>query len=102
MQRASHRPMEEAARLAEDRDRLSLDVGRMTDAIAREADHAAREAKRDAIKRDDIERAIESFAARAARPRDRAQDSVTRGIVLVDTDGDKIGQINGLSLHEEG
>ena len=95
------RLMEEAARLAEDRDRLSLDVGRMAD-IAREADHCAREAKHDTIKRDDIQRAIESYAGRAARSRDRAQDSVTRGIVLVDTDGDKIGQINGLSLHEEG
>ena len=62
----------------------------------------ASEAKHDTIKRDDIQRAIESYAGRAARPRDRAQDSVTRGIVLVDTDGDKIGQINGLSLHEEG
>jgi predicted ATP-dependent protease len=95
------RLMEEAARLAEDRDRLSLDVGRIAD-IAREADHAAHEAKHATIKRDDIQRAIESYAGRAARPRDRAQDSVTRGIVLVDTDGDKIGQINGLSLHEEG
>jgi predicted ATP-dependent protease len=95
------RLMEEATRIAEDRDRLSLDVGRLTD-IAREADLSAREAKHDTIKREDIQRAIESAADRAARPRDRAQDSLTRGFVLVDTDGDKVGQINALSLQEDG
>jgi predicted ATP-dependent protease len=95
------RLMEEATRLAEDRDRLSLDVGRLAD-IAREADLSAREAKHDVIKREDIQRAIENAASRASRPRDRAQDSLTRGFVLVDTDGEKAGQINALSLLEDG
>jgi predicted ATP-dependent protease len=95
------RLMEEASRLAEDRDRLSLDLGRLAD-IAREADHWAAEAKHDVIKREDVVRAIESFALRAARPRDRSQDSVTRGAVLIATDGEKVGQINGLSFESDG
>src|SRR5690606_21634458 len=70
--------------------------------IAREADHWASEAQRETITRADIVRAIEENAKRAARPRERSQDSIARGIILIDTEGEKIGHVNGMSLCESG
>jgi predicted ATP-dependent protease len=47
-------------------------------------------------------RAIEEQTQRADRLRDRAQEGISRGVVLVDTDGAQIGQVNGLSVLQLG
>ncbi len=97
------RLIEEAQRMAEDRDKLSLDVGRIAD-ILREADYwadsGAREAK--ATTAADVERALKERARRNDRLREHLQDSVARGVVLVDTAGATVGQINALSLVQKG
>ncbi|HEX2840931.1 Lon protease family protein [Hyphomicrobium sp.] len=95
------RLMEEAARMAEDRDKLSIEAGRISD-ILREADYWSDSADRKATTADDILRAIKERTRRADRSREHIQESVERGIVLVDTDGKKIGQINALSLIQKG
>ena len=49
------------------------------------------------ITRADVDTAIDEQIQRSDRLRDRAQETIEREIVLVDTDGAKVGQINGLS-----
>ncbi|MGE0024550.1 MAG: Lon protease family protein [Hyphomicrobium sp.] len=97
------RLMEEAARLAEDRDKLAIDVGRIAD-IVREADYWAEgeSRKSKAITAEDIVRALRERTRRVDRLREHAQETVERGVVLIDTAGKKTGQVNALSLVQKG
>ena len=95
------RLIDEGARLAEDREKLSIEIGRIAD-IAREADYWSGEAKRKLTTRQDVARAIEEQIQRSDRLRDRAQETIARGVVLVDTEGAQVGQINGLSVLQLG
>jgi lon-related putative ATP-dependent protease len=88
---------EEASRDADDAERLSLRVGVMTD-LLREAhfwclDQAAAE-----IDAGHVERAIAERRRRGERIRERSLEAISRNILLVDTDGGKVGQVNGLSV----
>lgn len=93
--------IEHGSRMARDRDKLSIEVSRIGD-VVREADYWAGEAKHDTANRDDVRRAIDEQVQRADRLRDRDQETFERGIVLVDTEGRKVGQINGLSVMQLG
>jgi lon-related putative ATP-dependent protease len=95
------RIIDEGARLADDREKLSIELGRISD-IVREADYWSTQAKRKITGRQDVARAIEEQIQRADRLRDRALETITRGIVLVDTDGAQVGRINGLSVVQLG
>ena len=95
------RVIDEGARLADDREKLSIEIGRIAD-IVREADYWSDQAKRKIITRADVARAIEEQIQRADRLRDRAQETIARGVVLVDTEGAQVGQINGLSVLQLG
>ncbi len=95
------RLIDEGARMASDKDRLSLEVGRIAD-LVREADHWATEAGRKVTGAEDVARAVEEQTRRASRLRDRVREAIERGIVLVDTDGAKVGQVNGLSVIDPG
>ncbi len=95
------RVIDEGARLADDREKLSIEIGRIAD-LVREANYWANEAGHDVITREDVVRAIEEGVQRADRLRDRAQETINREIVLLDTQGSKIGQINGLSVLQLG
>ena len=95
------RVIDEGARLADDREKLSIELGRISD-IVREADYWSGQAKRKITSRQDVSRAIDEQIQRADRLRDRAQETINRGIVLVDTEGAQVGQINGLSVLQLG
>ena len=91
------RVLEHGSRLAADAEKLSVRVQDITD-LLREADHWARAAEREVVQVGDVRRAIETRIDRADRVRDRLQEAIRRGTILIDTDGSKIGQVNGLSL----
>ena len=91
------RLVEEASRDAEDAERLSLRIGALAD-IVREAHFWAQENKRDLIGLADIERAISERRYRSERIRDRSLEAITRRVLLIDTEGEAVGQINGLSV----
>ena len=95
------RLIEEGARLADDREKLSIEIGRLSD-LVREADYWASESGRDFITREDVKRAVEEGIQRADRVRDRSQEVIDRNIVLIDTKGEKVGQINALSVLQIG
>jgi predicted ATP-dependent protease len=95
------RLLDEATRIAEDAKKLTLRLSPLTD-ILREAEHYALEDARAEIAAGDIERAVHERDGRASRLRDRVQDTIARRIVMIDTEGEKVGQVNGLSVHELG
>jgi predicted ATP-dependent protease len=95
------RIIDEGARLADHSGKLSIEIGRIAD-IVREADHWAGVAGHKEITADDITAAVNERVERAGRIRDRTQEAIERGLVLVDTDGAKAGQINALSVHQLG
>ncbi len=95
------RIIDEGARLADHREKLSIEIGRIAD-IVREADHWSKAAGRSTTTREDIERAISEHMQRSDRLRDRSMETFEHKVVLVDVDGAKVGQINGLSVLQLG
>ncbi len=91
------RLLDHSSRLAGDAERLSTQFRRLSD-LAREADYYAGGSGRDRIEREDVERAIEGAVERVSRMRLEMQEQILRGSVLIDTDGEAVGQINGLSV----
>ncbi|KAB2850910.1 MAG: AAA family ATPase [Hyphomicrobiaceae bacterium] len=95
------RLIEEGARMADDRSKLTIEIGRIAD-IVREADYWAKEAGHAKIGVADVSRAVEEHIQRSDRLRDRSQEIIERDIVMIDTAGGKVGQINGLSVLQLG
>jgi predicted ATP-dependent protease len=91
------RVIEELGREAEDAAKLSLKIGILADRL-READFRAAEAGHTTIEADDVDKAVAAIERRHERVRVRMQEMVERDIVLIDTAGAKVGQINGLSV----
>jgi len=91
------RLLDEATRLAGDSKKLSLRLGALAD-ILREADHYAGGRGSDLTTAADIETAIGEKERRAARIKERMQEAIARRTVLIDTEGAKVGQVNGLSV----
>ncbi len=93
--------IEQSARFADDAERLSLLIGRLID-LLREADYWAGQNGHGLIDAADIRKAIEAEENRVDRIRERALEAITRDIMLIDSDGAKAGQINGLSVSDLG
>jgi lon-related putative ATP-dependent protease len=91
------RVIERSARLAGDSEKLSIRMRGIVD-LLREADFWAGEAGRDAVTAGDVQKAIEAQVYRADRLRERMQEGILRGTFLIDTMGEEVGQINGLSV----
>ncbi len=99
--KAVARIIDESSRNADDAERLSLRVGQMAD-ILREADFWAGEDKARRINVHHINRALEERHERSARIRERSLEYITRETILIDTDDEVVGQINGLSVLQLG
>ncbi len=95
------RMIEKSSRIAQDSEKLTLRVEALAD-ILREANYWAGEEGRDVIGDDDVGRAISEQIHRSDRLREKVQETIQRGVVLVDTDGGHVGQINGLSVQALG
>lgn len=91
------RVIERASRLAEDAERLTTAVRPIAD-LLREADFIARAQSGSLITADHIDAAVEAQVARADRMRERSLEMITRDIVMIDTEGECVGQVNGLSV----
>jgi len=95
------RVLAHSARLVEDQEKLSARIAVVMD-LLREADYGAGRAGHEAIEYADVERAISDEIRRADRPRERYLEAVARGTVLIDTDGARTGQVNGLAVSSYG
>jgi len=91
------RVLEHSARAAGDSRKLSLLAGPLLD-LLRESDHFSRSAGRTTVAAEDVQRAIDTWIYRSDRLREQVQESIRRGLVLLDTAGEAVGQVNGLSV----
>jgi lon-related putative ATP-dependent protease len=91
------RVIEHSSRAAGDSQKLSTHRRTLSD-VLREADYWARQAAQPAVRIEDVQQAIDAQIHRADRLRERVLDEVLQGTLLIDTQGAKIGQVNGLSV----
>ena len=90
-----------SARLAGDSERLSAQMRRLND-LVREANHLAYGNGHDRIEAEDVETAIRAAQKRVGRLRHEIHEQILRETILIDTDGARVGQINGLSVLQIG
>ena len=95
------RVIEHSARLVEDAERLSTHMRSIVD-LLHEADYCSREAGRSVVENDDVQCAIDAQIRRQDRMRDRLHEAILRDILVIDTQGEVTGQINGLSVMQLG
>jgi predicted ATP-dependent protease len=89
--------IEEGMRMAEDHSKLSIRFGDITD-IVREASFWAREEHAEAVHADHVRRAVRERVERVNLIEDHVQESMARNVIVVATEGEAIGQVNGLSV----
>ena len=98
---ATARVVEQAARLAADSERLTLRL-RAIDDLLYEADYWAGLDGKEEIDAGAVQQAIDAQTRRADRVRERSQEQILRDTLLIDTDGEAVGQVNGLSVLQMG
>lgn len=89
--------LEYASRLAEDQEKLSTHFGAMAD-LLREANFWARQEESSHISPDHVQRAIDEKVYRSNLIQKKIEEMISRGTLLIDTDGERTGQVNGLSV----
>jgi lon-related putative ATP-dependent protease len=91
------RVIEHSARMVGDSEKLST-KGEIVGDLLREANHWAKENGNGVVTAEDVQRAIDAQIYRAGRLRERMQEAILRDTILIDTEGEEVGQINGLSI----
>ena len=91
----------EGFRLAERHDRLSLRLSLLGDVI-REAAFWARRDERPLVERLHVETAVAKRRHRLNLPEQWVQDEIAEGTLIVGLEGEAVGEINGLSVHQLG
>ena len=89
--------IEFGARLAEDQEKLSTRFADIAD-IIREANFYAKQDENKIIKDVHIIKAVEEKNYRSNLMQERVNEMVKRGFYLIDTEGEAVGQINGLAV----
>jgi lon-related putative ATP-dependent protease len=89
--------IEHSSRLAEDQQKLSTRFAEVAD-IIREANFYATQNNEDFISGAHVKKAIEEKVYRSKLIQEKIQEMIKRGILLIDTDKENVGQVNGLSV----
>jgi len=91
------RVIEYGSRLAEDQQKLSTRFAAVADLI-REANFYAAGDGAEQIGKQHVTKAIEEKVYRSNLIEQKVEEYIRRGIFLIDTEGEKVGQVNGLSV----
>jgi lon-related putative ATP-dependent protease len=91
------RVLEYSMEVTGDREKLTLKLADVSD-LLKEANYYAAEDKLDFINSEHVQRAIEKKRYRASLYEEKVQELVKKDIFWVETEGDKVGQVNGLSI----
>ena len=89
--------VEYSSRLAADQEKLSTQFASISD-IIREANHYAGSNGSEYITSDYVRAAVEAKIYRSNMIEEKLGEMIERGSILVDTDGEKVGQLNGLAV----
>jgi predicted ATP-dependent protease len=63
-----------------------------------QSDYWARQRQADVVEEEDVANAIENIVRRLGRPQAKVIDAIERDVLLIDTQGECVGQVNGLSV----
>ena len=90
--------IEYSSRLAEDSEKLTAHIASIGD-LLREADYWARKSKANQIGKNHIEQAIDAQIYRSDRIKQAMLEQIDKGTILMDVEGSRVGQINGLVVY---
>jgi ATP-dependent Lon protease len=93
--------IEHGVRLAGRQKKLSTEFHRVTD-ILREANYWAKKDGGDRVTEKHVDQAVEEKIYRVRMIEDKIQEMIEEGIILIDSEGAKVGQVNGLSVYDVG
>lgn len=93
--------VEEAVRMGGRQEKMAATFPKLSDLFI-EADYFADQDGRDTVCADDVNRAITTRIHRSSLIEEKIQDMIDRGSIMIDTDGARVGQINGLAVYSMG
>ncbi len=99
--KAVGRIIEFSSRLVDDSNNLSIDFSAITD-LLQESNYMAQQRASNYIKNDDILEALRQREYRSQRIKDEVYKQINDGVIQINTSGEKVGQINGLSVLDFG
>ena len=89
--------IEHGARQVENADKLSLHMGRLEDLLF-EANYWAEQSGEHVVSCGSVEQALHKRRYRSSQYYERLIEQVTTGVRAIETSGEKVGQVNGLSV----
>jgi lon-related putative ATP-dependent protease len=93
--------VEQAVRMAGRQEKISTSFPAITDLI-READFWAGQENEPTVRAKHIDKAIEARIYRSNLVEERIQEMINRGTLMIDVDGEVVGQVNGLAVYALG
>ncbi len=93
--------VEHGVRLAGDRERLTTRFTDVAD-LVREAGYWARAEGASVVRESHVDRALERQVHRVSLFEERMRERIADGTLLLDLDGERVGQVNGLALLDLG
>ncbi len=93
--------IEIGSRLAEHQNKLTSRFSEVAD-IIREASYWASKSKSSIVTENHVQKAVDERVYRTNRIEERLREMILEGTVIVDTEGEKTGQVNGLAVLDLG
>lgn len=89
--------IEYGSRLADHQEKLSTRFSEISD-VVREANYYARRDGSSVITKEHISMALDEKVFRSNMIQEKINEAVKRNLLMIDTDGEKVGQVNGLAV----
>ena len=93
--------VEHAVRMAGRQEKISTSFPVLTDIIM-ESDYWAEHEKKGVVTEHHVDKAIDSRIFRTSMIEEKIQEQIDRGTLMIDVDGAKVGQVNGLAVYSLG
>jgi lon-related putative ATP-dependent protease len=93
--------MEQAVRMTGRQEKITTSFPQLTD-LVREANYVAGEEKKRTVSANHVEKVIESRKFRSGMVEEHLQDMIDRGTIMIDLEGEVVGQVNGLAVYSMG
>ena len=93
--------LEFSARNTEDQNKISTKFGTLAD-LLRESNYWAKEDGKKSIGAEHIKKAMDENIYRSRLIDDKIKEMIEEGSILIDTTGEKVGQVNGLVVYDLG
>ncbi len=95
------RVVEEGIREVGDQEKISTHFHEIAD-LVREANYWGNRQGNGLVSRDDVDKAVEHQIFRSNRVEERIRELIEKGTILIDTDEEVVGQVNGLAVLQLG